>query len=169
MPPPAIALARLRRSRAGITRPAGLTLPVRSAPRRSRHFADFTAMRVSRRINHHNTLFVIQAKPGRQSRRTPLASSGLIGDKPARRIKHGAGSRSLPAPIVHYPLQQLPLRACISDAGWSTACAGSAMLAGYRGRAAGVTPISSVFPKTRRVSVTPIWQRQSISGPTASS
>lgn len=134
--------ARLRGAAGRITRAAtaGLALPVfdqRRADPGDLLISLGHARRGIPQINHHNALcFVIRAKQGDNPARTPLASSGLIGDKPARR-QHGADQRS-GDPIVHHPLQQLPLRTGAQTLAGQQLAQGR----GHAGRGSGVAGVA---------------------------
>ncbi len=134
--------ARLRGAAGRITRAAtaGLALPVLDQRRADPGDLLISLGHARRRIpqiNHHNALcFVIRAKQGDNPARTPLASSGLIGDKPARR-QHGADQRS-GDPIVHHPLQQLPLRTGAQTLAGQQLAQGR----GHAGRGSGVAGVA---------------------------
>ncbi len=83
----------------------------RSALRRSRRYVDYArpyspgypADRAPQCAR-----FAVRAEQGDNAARTPFASPGFVGDKPARR-QHGADQRAGNL-IVHHPLQELLLR-----------------------------------------------------------
>ncbi len=111
----------------------------RSAPRRSRRFADFArpcSPAYPADKSPQCALLCYSGQAGRQSRAHPLASSGLIGDKPARR-QHGADQRS-GDPIVHHPLQQLPLRTGAQTLAGQQLAQGR----GHAGRGSGVAGVA---------------------------
>ncbi len=101
----------------------------RSAPRRSRRFADF-ARPCSRRIpqiNHNALCFVIRAKQGDNPARTRLLAPVLSAiNQPAGSTEriNGPATRSSTIHCSSCRCERAP------DAGWSAACAGS----GHAGR-----------------------------------